>query len=80
MIPSASQSTSNVSGLSTRRFASGDSSGSGLDLARLLPDGWVGSVYASGEPEVRELSFGILPLTDCAPRVTSHKRASVGMA
>src|SRR6185295_19352429 len=60
--------------LTARRFAAGASAGAGLDLARLLPDGWVGSVYAGGEPEVRELTFGILPLTDCAPLVVAHEQ------
>jgi nitrate/nitrite transport system substrate-binding protein len=48
--------------------------GSGLDLARVLPDSWVGGVYASAAPEVRELTFGILPLADCAPLVVAHER------
>ncbi len=69
-----SQSAANGTELTTHRFAAGAALGSGLDLAQLLPDGWVGSVYASGEPEVRELTFGILPLTDCAPLVVAHER------
>jgi nitrate/nitrite transport system substrate-binding protein len=70
----ASQTNASGTELTARRFASGTSSGTGLDLARLLPDGWMGSVYASGEPEVRELKFGILPLTDCAPLVVAHEQ------
>ena len=69
-----SQSPASDTGLSARRFAAGEASGAGLDLTRLLPDGWVGSVYAAGEPEVRDLTFGILPLTDCAPLVVAHER------
>jgi nitrate/nitrite transport system substrate-binding protein len=70
----ASQPSTNGAELTARRFATGAASGAGLDLARLLPDGWVGSVYASGEPEVRELKLGILPLTDCAPLVVAHEQ------
>ena len=32
------------------------------------------SAVASGEPEVEQLTFGILPLTDCAPIVVAHER------
>lgn len=70
----AAQTPSNGAELAARRFSSDATPGAGLDLARLLPDGWVGSVYANGEPEVRELTFGILPLADCAPLVVAHER------
>lgn len=61
--------------LDTRRFgASGVQAGSGLDLASLLPSAWVGGVYASAALEVRELTFGILPLSDCAPIVVAHEK------
>ncbi len=46
--------------------------GSGLDLASLLPSEWVGGAYGSGGPEVRQLAFGFVPLTDCAPIVVAH--------
>ena len=31
-------------------------------------------VAEAGEPEVRQLTFGILPLTDCAPIVVAHSK------
>jgi hypothetical protein len=46
--------------------------GSGLDLASLLPGEWVDGAYASGGPEVRQLTFGFVPLTDCAPLAVAH--------
>jgi nitrate/nitrite transport system substrate-binding protein len=70
----ATQPATNGAGIVSRRFATSAAAGANLDLAQLLPDGWVGGVYASGEPEVRELTFGILPLTDCAPLVVAHER------
>jgi nitrate/nitrite transport system substrate-binding protein len=68
------QPATNGSELSSRRFATSAAAGAGLDLAQLLPDGWIGGVYASGAPEVRQLTLGILPLTDCAPLVVAHER------
>jgi nitrate/nitrite transport system substrate-binding protein len=75
MIPEATSKTNGAGAeLRMRRFAAAGNSGAGLDLANLLPDGWVGAVYASGSPEVRQLNFGVLPLTDCAPIVVAHER------
>jgi nitrate/nitrite transport system substrate-binding protein len=48
--------------------------GSGLDLATLLPSHWVGGVYAKGGPEVRDLTLGFVPLTDCAPLAVAHAK------
>jgi nitrate/nitrite transport system substrate-binding protein len=66
----------NGSGIGTDRFDSprmtAVPTGSGLDLASLLPSEWVGAAYASGGPEVRQLTFGFVPLTDCAPIVVAH--------
>lgn len=70
----ASQPTTNGTGLSSRRLTSSTAAGAGLDLAQLLPETWLGGVYASGAPEVRQLNFGILPLVDCAPLVVAHER------
>ncbi len=73
--PSTTGNGSSGVSLDTRRFASaGSRAGSGLDLASLLPSAWVGGVYASGAPEVRQLTFGILPLSDCAPIVVAHEK------
>jgi nitrate/nitrite transport system substrate-binding protein len=38
-----------------------------------LPSGWVGGVYAQDGPETRDLRFGIIALTDCAPIVMAHE-------
>lgn len=66
----------NGTGISADRFDSARvtaaRTGSELDLASLLPSAWVGGAYASGGPEVRQLTFGFVPLTDCAPLVVAH--------
>src|SRR5688572_26281585 len=38
-----------------------------------MPAGWVGGAYAEDGPEVRDLRFGIIALTDCAPIVMAHE-------
>ena len=38
-----------------------------------MPAGWVGGAYAQDGPEVRDLRFGIIALTDCAPIVMAHE-------
>src|SRR5919197_563394 len=38
-----------------------------------LPSGWVGGAYADDGPEVKNLRFGIIALTDCAPIVMAHE-------
>src|SRR5918994_410394 len=38
-----------------------------------LPSGWVGGAYAQDGPEVRDMRFGIIALTDCAPMVMAHE-------
>ena len=44
----------------------------GLDLATLAPGSRASGVAAEGAPEVAQLSFGILPLVDCAPIVVAQ--------
>lgn len=39
-----------------------------------LPGGWVGGAYASDAPEVSEMKFGIIALTDCSPIVIAHEK------
>jgi nitrate/nitrite transport system substrate-binding protein len=39
-----------------------------------LPNGWVGSVYASDAPEQKQMKFGIIALTDCSPIVIAHEK------
>jgi nitrate/nitrite transport system substrate-binding protein len=38
-----------------------------------LPSGWVGGAYAQDGPETRDIRFGIIALTDCAPIVMAHE-------
>src|SRR5918992_1171185 len=38
-----------------------------------LPSGWVGGVYADDSPETRDMRFGMIALTDCAPIVIAHE-------
>src|SRR6187455_3700503 len=38
-----------------------------------LPAGWAGSVYADDSPEVPNMNFGMIALTDCAPIVMAHE-------
>jgi nitrate/nitrite transport system substrate-binding protein len=38
-----------------------------------MPSGWVGGAYAQDGPEVRDMRFGIIALTDCAPIVMAHE-------
>ena len=45
-----------------------------LDLATLMPGSRASGVAAEGAPEVAQLSFGILPLVDCAPIVVAQER------
>ena len=38
-----------------------------------LPAGWIGSAYADDSPETKQVRFGIIALTDCAPIVMAHE-------
>ena len=38
-----------------------------------MPAGWVGGAYAQDGPEVRDMRFGIIALTDCASIVMAHE-------
>ena len=38
-----------------------------------LPKGWAGTVYADDSPEVRDMRFGIIALTDCSSIVMAHE-------
>jgi nitrate/nitrite transport system substrate-binding protein len=49
----------------------------GLSLGALfagLPEGWVGTTFASDAPETSRLRFGIIALTDCSPIVIAHEK------
>jgi nitrate/nitrite transport system substrate-binding protein len=43
-------------------------------LASGLPQGWIGSAYASDAPEVTDFKFGIIALTDNSPFVIAHEK------
>jgi nitrate/nitrite transport system substrate-binding protein len=45
-----------------------------LDLSPLLVRGRSPELSVAGDPEVDHLTFGILPLIDCAPIVIAHER------
>src|SRR5512134_2840903 len=55
-----------------RRFLKTAGSSAGLLMAG-LPAGWTGGVYAQDGPEIRDVRFGIIALTDCAPIVIAHE-------
>jgi nitrate/nitrite transport system substrate-binding protein len=38
-----------------------------------MPAGWIGGAYADEGPEVKDMRFGIIALTDCAPIVMAHE-------
>ena len=38
-----------------------------------MPAGWIGAAYAQDGPEVRDMRFGIIALTDCASIVMAHE-------
>jgi nitrate/nitrite transport system substrate-binding protein len=58
----------------TRRKFLQQASGSAIaGLLSGLPADWVGSVYANGGPEVSQVRFGIIALTDCASIVMAHE-------
>jgi nitrate/nitrite transport system substrate-binding protein len=38
-----------------------------------MPGGWVGGAYAQDGPEVRDMRFGIIALTDCSSIVMAHE-------
>jgi len=60
---------------SRRRFLSTTAKGIGVTaLLNGLPQGWVGSVFASDAPEVADVKFGIIALTDCSPIVVAHEK------
>ena len=55
-----------------RSFLKTAGSSAGLLMAG-LPAGWTGGVYAQDGPEIRDVRFGIIALTDCAPIVIAHE-------
>lgn len=39
-----------------------------------MPKGFMGTAYASDAPEIADLKFGIIALTDCSPIVIAHEK------
>ncbi len=64
-----------TSQLSRRHFLRTTAQGAGLAaLFAGLPKGWVGSAFADDSPEVADMKFGIIALTDCSPIVIAHEK------
>ena len=57
---------------SRRTFLKTAGSSAGLLLSG-LPSGWSGGLYAQDAPETRDVRFGMIALTDCAPIVIAHE-------
>ncbi len=55
-----------------RAFLTTAGTAAGL-LVSGLPTGWAGSAFADEGPETRDVRFGIIALTDCAPIVMAHE-------
>ena len=61
--------------LSRRSFLGASTKATALGLlATGLPAGWVGAQTASDAPEVTNVNFGIIALTDCSPIVIAHEK------
>ncbi len=56
-----------------RTFIKAAGTSTAAALVSGMPAGWVGGAYAEDGPEVRDLRFGIIALTDCAPIVMAHE-------
>ena len=56
-----------------RAFLKAAGTSTAATLISGMPSGWVGGAYAQDGPEVRDLRFGIIALTDCAPIVMAHE-------
>src|SRR5215212_11165699 len=68
-------STMNTVNVSRRRFLRDTTKlASATALLSGLPQGWLGSVYASDAPETADMKFGMIALTDCSPIVIAHEK------
>ena len=56
-----------------RRFIKAAGTSTAAMLMAGLPRGWVGGAFAGDGPETRDVRFGIIALTDCAPIVMAHE-------
>jgi nitrate/nitrite transport system substrate-binding protein len=67
--------TTNIPAVSRRRFLATTASAGALStLFAGLPRGWAGGAFASDAPEVADLRFGIIALTDCSSIVIAHEK------
>jgi nitrate/nitrite transport system substrate-binding protein len=58
---------------SRRTFMKAAGTSTAAVLMSGVPLGWVGGDYASDSPEVTDMRFGIVALTDCSPIVMAHE-------
>jgi nitrate/nitrite transport system substrate-binding protein len=62
-----------MSRVSRRTFIKAAGTSTAAALISGMPAGWVGGAYAEDGPEVRDVRFGMIALTDCAPIVIAHE-------
>src|SRR5690349_6517922 len=62
-----------MSKVTRRTFIKAAGTSKAAALSSGMPSGWVGGAYAADAPEVRDMRFGIIALTDCAPIVMAHE-------
>src|SRR5262245_49652388 len=55
-----------------RTFLKTAGTAAGLLMAG-VPRGWAGGAYADDSPETKDIRFGMIALTDCAPIVIAHE-------
>jgi len=58
---------------SRRTFIKAAGTSTAAALISGMPAGWVGGAYAQDGPEIRDMRFGIIALTDCASIVMAHE-------
>src|SRR5688572_27935241 len=63
-----------LNGLNRRRFIKACTGTAVGTLLANLPRGWAGSVQASDAPEVADMRFGMIALTDCSPLPIAHEK------
>jgi nitrate/nitrite transport system substrate-binding protein len=73
--PEQSQPSETCSNPDRREFLSTAAKGLGAAaVLSSLPRDWAGGVYAAEGPEMPDLKFGIIALTDCSPIVIAHEK------
>src|SRR6185436_3326743 len=64
----------NGKGISRRGMIKAAGAIGAASLLAGLPRGWQGAAWASESPEVTDLNFGMIALTDCSPIVIAHEK------